>query len=138
MAKFDIIEAERILDEDLTDEQIDFLVASRQGAALHDVDDKTFRNLSDRGFVQIVPFDHPRATNAILGVIPTDDGIKILNVLDDRKWSQADEPIYADVEKTEVETEAQVHAQSTGKDKATRKGEIKASSSQNKDYENKK
>jgi len=133
-----IVDAETFLDKMASDD-VDFLLAARQGIALTDIPDVTLKHLMDEDLVQIVPFDNPRATNAIKGVIVTENGTKVLNVIDSRRWAESEHPIWDQPADAEPEVDAVVKAQSTRKDKADNKsGSIPANSPQNKDYDNKK
>lgn len=133
-----IVEATDLLDNDLKDDEIDYLVAARQGFALDDVPDAILKTLIDHGLVDIVPFDHPRAVNAIKGVVVSEAGVKILNVIDNRRWNEELETLASPPVISE-NNEAIAKAQSTTKDKADNKsGAIKKDSPLNKDYDNRK
>lgn len=133
-----IVDATNLLDNELTKDETNFLLAARQGVAVHDADDAILRHLIELDLVQIVPFDHPRATNAIVGVIPTESGTKILNILDSRKWDDPEAPVY-DTPATPSEDNSAMKATQdfAKKDEATTKGAIKKDSPKNKDYDNK-
>jgi len=126
-----IFQATELLDEVLGDDDIDFLLAARQGVALQDVEDHTMKVMKEHNLIDILPFDHPRASNAILGVVPSEDGVKVLNVLDDRKWAAATNSISSEPAMPEENDEAVLNAQSTAKDIAGTDGEIPADDPRN-------
>ncbi len=93
-----IVTAEKRIDKDLSDKDLDFILTARQGVALADVDQDQFRDLYEAGYLDVVNFSHPRALNSIKGVILSESGTKIANVLDNREWSKPEvnstEPVY--------------------------------------------
>jgi len=121
-----IFDATKLIDEVLGGDEIDFLLAARQGVALQDVEDHTMKVMKEHNLIDILPFDHPRASNAILGVVPSEDGVKVLNVLDDRKWAEARNGISSEPAMPEENDEAVLNAQSASKDIAGTDGEIPA------------
>lgn len=126
-----IFDATKLIDEVLGQDEIDFLLAARQGVALQDAEDHTMKVMKEHNLVDILPFDHPRAYNAILGVVPSEDGVKVLNVLDDRKWAEARNGINSEPAMPEKTDEALVNAQSLDKDVADSDGEIPADDPRN-------
>ena len=119
-----IFDATKLLDEVLGDDEIEFLLAARQGVALSEANDHTVKVMQEHNLIDIIPFDHPRAYNAIRGVVPSEDGVKVLNVIDDRKWADARTGISSEPAQAESLNEALVNAQATEKDNATEDGAI--------------
>jgi len=126
-----IFKATELLDEVLGDDEVAFLLAARQGVALSEAETHTVKVMQEHGLIDILPFDHPRASNAILGVVPSEDGVKVLNVIDDRKWAEAANPISSEPAGSEEKDEALVAAQSLQKDNADTDGEIPADDPRN-------
>lgn len=81
-----IVDAERILDKELSDAQVELLKSAREGVPFADADGRTLDALIDRGLVEVIPFSHPRAIKSINGVVPSEDGTKVLNLIDSRHW----------------------------------------------------
>lgn len=96
-----IMDAQRLIDKELSDAQIELLLAAREGIPYYEAEGRTFDKLNELGLVTIVPFDHPRASNSINGVIPSEDGVKVLNELDNRKWADPNTSLSSDNEKTD-------------------------------------
>jgi len=117
---FNIMDAEAFLDDELSDDQVDFLLAARAGVALHDVPDKVAQVLLEHRLIDIVPFDHPRATNAIKGVIPSERGNKILNVLDDRQRAEDQNGLSTEPVTSDGTNKAVADAQMSSKGKVER------------------
>ena len=116
-----IVEAEKLLDEELTDKQIDFLLAARQGMALHGVETSEFEKMAELELVQVMAYDNPRAMNAIKGVIPTENGVKVLSIIDNRHWNAPETPIGAQAADPIRKPKALEDAQESGERFATPK-----------------
>lgn len=83
---FNAVTAAKMVDNgNINDEQIAFLLKCRNGVTYDEVkEDKVYENMKDRGFVQLLPLSHPRAFISIPAVVPTEDGVTVLNMLDQR------------------------------------------------------
>ena len=139
MAKLNIIDAETLVDKELSKAEVDFILAAREGVALSDVDEDIFRDLYERELVEVINFSHPRARNSIKGVVVTEDGVKITNVIDSRAWAKAETHISQDPVEAEdnANVETIVKAQNLDKAKGAKREDIDADSPVNKDYKNK-
>lgn len=85
MANLNVVTAGEVVDNDLTDDEIKFLYDVRNGIALDDVDGNVFNDLYLDGFVDVVDFTNIRASTAIKGVVLSEEGFKIMNVLEERE-----------------------------------------------------
>lgn len=119
-----IFDATKLLDKVLGDDEIEFLLAARQGVALSEANDHTVKVMQEHGLIDIIPFDHPRAYNAIRGVVPSEDGVKVLNVIDDRKWADARNGLNSEPAQSEGQNDSLIAAQSTENDTASTDGAI--------------
>lgn len=83
---FNELEAARMLDDGkLTDKEIQLLTRSRHGLSHEEVrDTKEYKSLIDRGLVYEGKLSHPRASLSVPVVIPTENGITVLNLFDKR------------------------------------------------------
>lgn len=136
MANLNIVEATDLIDNELTEEQTDFILAAREGIALSDVDEDIFRDLYDAGYLEVINFSHPRARNSIKGVVLSEDGVKITNVLDSRHWAEPETHISAEPVEPE-DSDVVVKAQNTKKANNRKRDDIPADHPVNQDYENK-
>lgn len=116
-----VLEATDLLDNDLSKDEIEFLKIARRGIALYDVDKKVFNSVYDKGLVDTVSFQHVRADSGINGVVLTEEGIKIMNIIDQRYRERPDVSIAAPpVERNSTESPAS-DAQKTDNHKTIRK-----------------
>lgn len=83
---FNAVTAAKMVDNgNINDKEISFLLRARDGVTYEQVkEDETFAKMKERGFVQLLPLSHPRTLISISAVVPTEDGVTVLNMLDQR------------------------------------------------------
>ncbi len=75
-----IIQAKHALAQMSDDEKL-LLAQAERGVSVADVDADVLKSMHDKDYVKVVPYSHPQAGNAIPGLIPTEDGRKVLQAL---------------------------------------------------------
>lgn len=83
---FNELEAIKMIDEGkITDKEIKLLTRLRDGLAKADVEkDAEYNELVEKGLVMDIELSHPRASIHTAAVIPTENGVKVLNLFDKR------------------------------------------------------
>lgn len=86
---FNAVDAAKMLtDKVLTDDEVRYFSAIRGGRPFLEIqDDEEYKTLMAMGLIQHIAFTHPRATLSIDGVIPTEEGVTLMNVIDQR-WRE--------------------------------------------------
>lgn len=86
---FNAVDAAKMLtDKVLTDDEVKYFVSLRGGRPYLEIqDDEEYKTLIAMGLIQHIAFTHPRATLSIDGVIPTEEGMTLMNVIDQR-WRE--------------------------------------------------
>ena len=70
--------------DDLSREQYEFLLQARNGAALSDMKGGVLNAMLDKDLVRVVNFENVKATNSIAGIVLSEDGIRVMNIADER------------------------------------------------------
>lgn len=70
----------------MSKDEAKFLLIARGGLALYDADDKMLDNMIEKGLVAVVGFTHVKASNPIQGIVLSEEGIKLMNIVDNRQW----------------------------------------------------